>query len=358
MNSGITFSFPFNSAFAGGSLLLLAALAVAWSWRTAERRRTARLLRFAMNPVVSTLYPAVTDRLRQPLGYFVLGGVIFGILALYQPRWGTGWQQTLRTSRDILIVLDVSESMNAASPPPSRLARARQKIELLMDRCPGDRFGLVVFSGEAALLAPLTLDRNYTRSVLRAVDTDTLNIEGTNFSAALKEVARVFEEDARKTGASERYARVAVFFSDGEQTSGNPEEDMKQVGEWASVFFVGIGSPDGSVVRYPQWMNRYTPLPEDRQTHVAGLDEGLMTRLAEAGGGVYVRMTPDDQDIRFITSELEQLRGRSHQEALRASRVNRYRWPLFIAFLCVLLEGFWLKSIPVITARLAGRSAG
>jgi len=358
MNGGISFSFPFNSAIAGWGILLLAAGAVILAWRMAERRRRSRLIRFAMDPVLATLYPRVTDRLRQPLMYLLLIGVVFGIVALYQPRWGSGWQKILRTSRDILIVLDVSESMNAASPFPSRLARARQKIELLMDRCPGDRFGLVVFSGEAALLAPLTLDRNYVRSVLRSVDTDTLNVEGTNFAAALREVVQVFEEDAQKTGAAERYARVAVFFSDGEQTAENPEENIKKVGEWASVFFVGIGSPDGAVVRYPQWMNRYMPIPENRQTHVAGLDEKLMTHLAEAGRGVYVRMTADDQDIRFITSELEQLKGRSQQEALRASRINRYRWPLAVAFVCFLLEGVWLSSMPVLTARLSRRVSG
>lgn len=358
MNGGISFSFPFDSALAGWSILLLAAGSVIGGWRMAERRRRSRMIRFTMDPVLGTLYPRVMDRLRQPLLYLLLIGVVAGIIALYQPRWGAGWQKTLRTSRDILIVLDVSESMNAASPPPSRLTRARQKIELLMDRCPGDRFGLVVFSGEAALMAPLTLDRNYVRSVLRSVDTDTLNVEGTNFAAALREVARVFEEDAKKTGAAERYARVAVFFSDGEQTAENPDPEIRKVGEWASVFFVGIGLPDGAVVRYPQWMNRYMPIPENQQTHVAGLDEKLMTQLAEAGGGVYVRMTADDQDIRFITDELEQLKGHSHQEALRASRINRYRWPLAVAFLCFLLEGIWLKSMPLFTARLSRRTAG
>ncbi|HOQ89567.1 MAG TPA: VWA domain-containing protein [Candidatus Hydrogenedentes bacterium] len=357
MNGTVSFTFPLNSALAGLVILFFAILGVQLFWWVAERRRRARLRRFAAEPLLSTLYPPVLEQLRKPLPYILTAGIVMAILALYQPRWGSGWEKRLRASRDILIVLDVSESMNAASPPPSRLARAKQKIELLMDRCPGDRFGLVVFSGEAALLSPLTLDKNYVRSVLRAVDTDLLNAEGTNFNAAFEEVVRVFEEDARKTGTSERYARVVILLSDAEQTREAGESSVRALREWASVFLLGIGSPDGSVVRYPQWMNRYVPLPPEKQTHVSVLDEDAMRRMADMLGGSYVRMTDDDQDIRLITDGLEEFRSRSQEDAIRQSRINRYRWPLFGAFLLFLLEGIWLQCIPRVTRYYVRRAS-
>ena len=166
--------------------------------RALERRHERRLYRFVESSLAERLMPAYTLRARRPLLWLILAGILFLLLAAAQPHWGKKWTPITKTSRDILVLLDVSCSMTAQNPPPTRLDRARQKIESLLEKCPADRFGLIVFSGDAACMCPLTLDQGYFRSILDAVNADTLSMEGSDLSAALIEAHDTFGADARR----------------------------------------------------------------------------------------------------------------------------------------------------------------
>src|SRR5690606_517243 len=145
-------------------------------------------------------------------------------------HWGQSWVNIERGSRDVLILLDTSESMNAANPLPSRLDRARQKIEAMLASNPADRFGLIAFSGAAALQCPLTLDHGYFRSVLSAVGTDVLSEEGTDITEALRTAIAVYEDDIALTGEENRHGRAIMLISDGEQVSGDAVSIAAEIG--------------------------------------------------------------------------------------------------------------------------------
>ncbi len=331
----------------GVVILVMAFLAL----RFLERRHEGRLHRFVEASLAERLMPAYTLQVRRPLFWLAILGIFFLLLAVSQPHWGKKWTPVTRNSRDILVLLDVSCSMSAQNPPPTRLDRARQKIESLLEKCPADRFGLIVFSGEAASMCPLTLDQGYFRSLLDAVNTDTLSIEGSDLAAALLEAEDAFNADAQRFGGTENNTRIVLVISDGEQTASNAVETAERISALGAIYTLGIGDAQGAVVEFPEWMRQYVRIPDEKLTHVSKLDEDTLTKIALAGKGAYVRITPDNADINFLHSEFENFRGKLSSDTVRFRMVNRYRWPLAAACLCFAAEGAWLSVLPWLRRR-------
>ncbi len=350
MNIQFAFSAEQAPLWCAVALIVLAAgiLGLRWS----ERKRRARLAVLIDASLASRLLEGYDERIRRPLSWLAALGLVALLLAFAQPRWGKSWVNVARESRDILVLLDTSESMNAQNPLPTRLERARQKIQSLLDICPGDRFGLIAFAGEAAMEVPLTLDLNYYRAVLDSITTDTLSVEGTDITAALREARRVFDEDAKKSGDAGRAARIIIMVTDGEQTSGDDVAEVANMKDYATFYVLGIGDPKGASVTYPKWMQRYASagLPDDQKTHLSMLDEEGLMKLPIDSGGIYVRIRPDDADVRLIRDELEKIQSRAVSDKMRYNLINRYRWPLGVALFCFMAEGLWVGLMPWIRA--------
>ena len=319
--------------------------------RSLEQYHTRRLDRFVEAGLAQRLLPAYDVRARRWLVWLTLAGTLFLLLAMVHPHWGNAWAPVTRTSRDILVVLDISLSMNAENPPPSRLERARQKIESLLKKCPADRFGLVVFTGEAVMMCPLTLDHGYFRTIMDAVNTDTLSVEGSDLEGALQQALEVFQQDAEYFGNDASNNRAVVLISDGEQTSGEALKAAEEIGNYATIFTIGIGDPNGAVVTFPAWMRKYVRIADENLAHISKLDEENLSKVALAGNGAYVRITPDNADVDFIHQELEHIRSRSSEDTVRYRLINRYRWPLMAAWLCFAAEGAWLALLPWLRRR-------
>lgn len=323
-----------------------------------ERRRDGRLHRFVEAALAPRLLIGYDARMRKPLAWFTLLGAVMLALTFMQPRWGQDWVDVKSGSRDVLVLLDVSQSMNAPDPVPSRLARARQKVEALMASNPGDRFGLVVFAGEASLQCPLTLDHAYYRTVLNSVGSNTLSTLGTDIAEALFEAMRTFEEDAQKTGEAERHQRVVLLISDGEQVSGDALDAASRIADSATVNVMGIGGDEGVPVPLPMGA-RGRAIPGAQ--HVSKLDEETLKKIALATGGVYVRSTPHNGDVELLHEEMSNIAARAVSSELRFNMVNRYRWPLAAAIACIFAEGLWLGLLPLVRKwriRRAGAHTG
>lgn len=314
-----------------------------------EQRRTRRLGRFVAPAMLARISRGYHPALRRPLNGLVLCGAVALTLALAGPQWGVDDDATARGSRAFLILLDTSESMNAVNPAPTRLERARRKITDLVEKHPADRFGLIAFSGGAALQCPLTTDHAYFMTVLHAVDTDTLSEEGTDIEAALQEAAAVFtgEEVSDSDG---RGGRAVVLVSDGEAVTGDAQRAAGELAPFSAIMVMGIGDPEGAEITLPQALRPLRGGDATAHTHLSRLDESALSEIAVAGGGVYVRSTLGDDDIRVIQRELAFLDGASSEEGPGFQRINRYRWPLAMAFALFVAEALWLSLLP----RLAG----
>lgn len=344
------FAFPLQQLplwLAGGLCLLLA---VAAGLRWFERRHRSRLASFVDLALAPRVTAGTAKGLRRPLFWLPVAGTALALVALAQPHWGQSWHKTTTYSRDIIVCLDLSESMNATDIPPSRIDRAKYKVTALMDRASGDRFGLVAFSGAAVLLCPLTHDHAFFRAVLDAVDTSTVTVEGTNIEAALSEAAALFaEEDAAGTIDSAR-SRAILLVSDGEQAVGDAAAAAEEAGAKASIFSLGVGGQGGEVTR-PVYLAGETEGGESPAQHHTRLDEGLLNRVAGLGAGAHIRVRPDNEDIALLMERLQALSARAMEDEVRFQMVNRYQWPLAGAFLCFAGEALWLTLLPFLARR-------
>jgi len=321
-------------------------IALHFALRYLDSLRERRLHAFVEAKLAPRLLEGYDHRLRRPLHWALMVGVAALLLAFAQPQWGQGVVNMGREGRDILVLLDTSESMNAANPAPTRLAKARQKVESLLERLPGDRVGLIAFSGGTALSCPLTLDHAHLRNALLNVDTNTIDEEGTNIEAALNTAAETFQEEAERTGEDTRQSRAILLISDGEQVAGDAIAKAKELGAVATVCVLGIGDPNGAQVEYPNFNLRYGAVPPNRAPHLSKLDEESLAKIATEGQGTYVRATADDRDVEHIVSAMQSLSSRAVSGELRFNLVNRYQWPLAVAVLCFMLEGLWLVLMP------------
>lgn len=349
------FAFPMGQwpVWAGLGVVCLVALHL--GLRYLDGLRDKRLHAFVEAALAPRLLEGFDHRLRRPLHWLLMVGLAALLLAFAQPQWGQGVIALGREGRDVLVLLDTSESMNAANPAPSRLAKARQKIESLLDQLPGDRVGLIAFSGGTALSCPLTLDHAHLRNALLAVDTNTIDEEGTNIEAALQAAADTFQEEAERSGEDNRQSRAVILISDGEQVSGDAIAKAQALGKMATVCVLGIGDPNGALVEYPNFNLRYGAEPPNRAPHLSKLDEDSLAKVATEGQGTYVRATSDDRDVDHIVSAMQSLSSRAVSGELRFNMVNRYQWPLAVALLSFMLEGLWLVLMPLVRDRWSRR---
>lgn len=317
-----------------------------WALSALEAKRRRRLDEFAEAGLLARLVTDYAPWLRRPLNGLVLAGIALLMLAIAQPRWGGVEPGTRRGSREILVLLDTSESMNAVDPAPSRLARARSKITTLLEACPGDRFGLIAFSGAAVLQCPFTRDHGYFKTVLEAVDTDTLSEEGSNIARALEEAERLFMSAGGRARGAARNDRIILLLSDGETEQDEAAEIAGRLADSSRIAVLGIGDPGGAEVVLPQWIAQAQTAPVRDVRHWSALDEEALSSIALAGGGVYVRSTLRGDDVDVLLREMATLDGIVGTEAARPRAVNRYRWPLAIAACCFAAEGLWLVWMP------------
>lgn len=351
----IGFAFPNEYLYVWLAVEVLAIFLVAYALRVLEARRRQRLEVFVSADLAPRLAPSYDASSRRPLTWLTVLGFISLGLAMAQPHWGESWEEVQRQSRDIMVCLDTSESMNAADLTPTRLEHAKQKIVSLLDAAPGDRFGLVAFSGAAALQCPLTLDHAYFKAVLDAVDTDTISREGTDIAAALQEAALALQQDGAK-GASAA-SRAIVLVSDGEEVSGNVLEAAGEIAPVARVYVLGVGDPNGAEVLRPNWMGRYSAGSANERIHVSKLDENTLSQIALATSGRYVRSTPDEFDVGRLVEHMGGLAGHSAGSEVRFRLVNRYQWFLLAAIVCFACEGIWLIALPWIRRRRLAKAA-
>lgn len=178
---------------------------------------------------------------------FILIAIAYtlGVVAWANPRIPTGSVKQSYTGIDVMIALDVSNSMLAQDIKPDRLERAKEFISRLIDQLPDDRVGLVVFAGRAYLQMPLTIDHDAAKMYLATTSTNTVPTQGTVIGDALKMCYAGFNPTEKKY-------RAIVLITDGEDHDDNAIKISKQLAaEGVMVNTIGIGSPQGAVIPDP-----------------------------------------------------------------------------------------------------------
>ncbi len=302
-------------------------------WRAIARRRRD-LERLAGQPLVERMVTQVSVQRRIVKALLACAGAAFLVAALAHPQWGMGLDPVTRRGVDVVIAVDVSNSMLSEDLRPSRLEKARAEADRLLDLLDGERVAVVAFAGSAATRCPLTLDYGAAQLFIDALSPEILSDQGTHLPTALSEIFSVFDE-------KERRFRAAVIFSDGEDHEGGIEEAAREAAEAGVIIHtVGVGTaaggpipirrPDGSVAGYK----------EDGEGRVVTtrLVEGSLSQIAAATGGVYVAATPGGGEIERVAEAVGAMEEREMQQKILARYEERFQIPLALGLLCLVAD--------------------
>jgi Ca-activated chloride channel homolog len=290
-----------------------------------ERHRRGGVEQFGEEPLLGQTSVLPSRRSRVIRDGLKLGSLVLVLLALARPQWGERPSSMGRSGRDLLVVLDLSRSMNAADAGQVRLTAAKQLVRDLLTASPGNRVGLVVFGGSAFVQLPLTTNYAAFQRFLDAASTDDLGDPATDLSNALATAATAFEHDG------DRGYQSVLLLSDGESGPGNIGPALARLRRAnIPVLAVGFGGTEGS------------PVPADsseapEQWHrdnigrivLSRLEEGDLRRAARETNGSYYRWSPGT--ARNLALELDRLQHRTIASADAMERVDRFQWPLALA---------------------------
>ncbi|MDR2556147.1 MAG: VWA domain-containing protein [Bacteroidales bacterium] len=280
---------------------------------------------------------------KQYVKYFTLV-LIFALLivALANPQMGTTVKKAERKGVDLMIALDISNSMNSEDVQPSRLARAKQAIINLTDKLHGDRIGLVVFAGDAFLQLPLTNDYGAAKLFVSSISTDDISAQGTAIGYAIELCMGSFESGSEDGNGDNKNNKAIIVISDGE----NLEDDAPGAASQARsrgiiVHTVGMGTPTGG------------PIPIKRNGQVAGykkdksgnvvithLDEEMLAQIASNGGGEYIGSNSSSGGVDKIVALANKLDKVQFESRAISDFETRYWYFVLLALFLLVIDIF------------------
>lgn len=310
-------------------LLWLLPLLAALFWAAARNRRK-RLERFGHLDVLRELMPDVsTGRVKLKFILFCTALALL-ILAAARPQLGSKLREEKSQGVEMMLVVDVSNSMLAEDFEPNRLERTKYAINKLFDGLQQDRVGLIVFAGEPKVQLPITSDYRMAKAFARRIDTSLADVQGTAVGKALEQALLSFSGET-----AESHSRVIILITDGENHEDNALEVARQAAEAGiRIYTIGIGTPEGAPIQ----INGEFIKDEKGDMVVSKLDEKLLQQIAEITGGAYVRSTKQsiglDEIVRSI-NDMEQ----TEFSTVRFEEFNeQYPYLLAVALVLLLVE--------------------
>ena len=280
-------------------LLLIPLLFVGYALYLRMRRR--RIAKFGDPELVGELMPDASTGKGWLKISLLAAAWFFFTIGLARPQLGARLKEHQTQGAEVMLVLDVSNSMRAEDYSPNRLERSKLAISRLVDKLQGDRIGLVVFAGEAFVQLPITADYVSAKIFLKSIDTGSVPIQGTDLAEALMTAARSFSTQSERS-------RAIILITDGEDHEGEALEAARAIAEQGiRIYCIGVGSPQGKPIPQPGG-----GLMKDRDGEivVSRLDEDILQEIAGIGGGKYVRagtvefgLNPIIEDIRTLDKE-------------------------------------------------------
>ncbi len=307
-------------------LCLLPLLAA--GYRMALSQRQARVAQLGSPQLVNRLFAGYSPRLLwQKFGLW-LAALACLVLALSNPQMGTKTEKVKRKGIDLMIALDVSQSMLAEDVAPDRLARAKQAIERIIENRKGDRLGLVVFAGTAFLQMPLSNDYAAAKLFLQSVNTDIMPTQGTAISQAIDISIQSFKDEDKKY-------KALLIISDGEDhQEGAVDLAQKAAEKGIIVYCMGIGSEKGSTIPvYAEGRRVDIKRDENGQEVITKLNPEALKNIAEAGKGSYFRISDTQNELNGLVKTIDSMEKRDFEERVFTDYASHFQYFIFAAIL-------------------------
>ena len=292
------------------------------------RARKNAIKKYGTPELLSSLMPEASTK-RRSLKYFYLFFAMTAIIFIIAgPQFGSKLETVKRQGIEVMICLDISNSMLAQDITPNRLEKAKQMLSRLTDDLNNDKIGLIVFAGDAFIQIPITSDYISAKMFLSSIMPSMVSTQGTAIGTAINLAMRSFTPDESTT-------KTIVLITDGE----NHEDDAIQVAAAAAekdvkVNIIGIGTPQGSPIRIG---NDYLK-DNAGNTVVTQLNEAMCQEIAQAGRGMYVRADNTNTALRALQSELDKMSKSEIESQVYSEYDERFPTLAWIALVLLVVE--------------------
>ena len=294
--------------------------------------RETNLERFAKPALIDQLIPE--SSFNMVLTKFILLSLAFEfvVVGFAGPQIGNKQEKVKRQGIDVIVALDVSNSMMSEDIKPSRLGRAKNFISNFVDSLQNDRLGMIVFAGRAYLQMPLTVDYGAARMYLKSISTNLVPTQGTNIAEAINMATQGFVQ-------GENTHKALVIISDGEDNEGGVNEAIDEaVKAGVKIFTIGVGSENGSPIPSGTDFKR----DEDGKIVLSKLNQEMMRDIATRGGGKFFLLGSGKDEITSIFKELGRINTKDYEEMAFTDFDEQYQWCLIIAAVLLFIE--WVLS--------------
>ena len=310
-------------------LLAIPVLVALHIWITRRKRQQLQL--FGDPELMAELMPNAS-RIRPHVKFaLMLTALSLLIIGIARPQYGTKEQTVKRQGIEVMIALDISNSMLAEDVAPNRLERAKQMLSKLVDQMVDDKLGLVVFAGDAFTQIPITCDYVSAKMYLQSITPDIIPAQGTAIGKAITTCVSSFgTEDTEKS-------RAIILITDGE----NHEDDAAGAAKAAAekgihVNIVGMGDPKGAPIPIPG-SNNYM---KDKEGNVVitKLSEQMCQEIAASGDGMYVRADNSNAALKALQKEIDKMNKSELDSKVYSEYDEQFQVFAWIALVLLIVE--------------------
>lgn len=266
------------------------------------------------------------------------------ILAYARPQTGEGREAVKNEGIELLILVDVSNSMLAEDIKPSRLHFARSELSRLVEMSSGNRMALVAFAGSAALLSPLTTDQDALKMYIESLSVDAVSTQGTNFTNALKEAADAFQRGGMGDQVDAQVTRAVVVASDGEDHEVGAYDEAKKLRESGiHIFSLAFGTEEGAPIPVHDNQGQLRGYKRDKnhQPVMSKTKGTVLKELARIGEGSFYHATFQNDAIGALHRDIGKLKKSQFESGEMRIYQEKFQAILMIALILALIE-LWL----------------
>lgn len=309
--------------------LLIVPFLMGYHWYYRLRRNKA-LENFGDPELMGVLMPEYSRSRPIVKFYLLLVAITTMILVMAGPQFGSKLQKTKRKGIEIMLALDVSNSMMAEDIKPNRLEKSKQAISKMVNKLNQDKIGMIVFAGDAYTQLPITTDYVSAKMFLSSINTGIVPTQGTAIGSAIRLAARSFGPESDAT-------RVIIIITDGENHEDDAVEAAKDAKENGMIVYtIGMGLPKGAPIPISGTRNFH----KDKSGNVviSKLDKTMLNEIAMAGGGSYIQANNTTTGLNSLFKEISKLDKTELEARSYSDYEEQYNWLAWLALALLIAE--------------------
>lgn len=263
------------------------------------------------------------------------------IISLLGPNFGIKEEKVEVVGKDIMIAVDLSESMNANDIQPSRIEKVKFEIKKIVDEFSGDRIGIIMFSGEAFVQCPLTYDKNALNLFVETLNTGLVPNSGTDFGPPLELGLSKLQDE--NSGDNDFKSKIIILFSDGEDFGEDTDQSIEKIKENSlKLFSVGIGTDEGTKI-----LDDFGNFKKDNEGNdvITKLNSSSLRETADKTGGKYYEISKNKNEINQMITEIKNIKGDIIDQQTSNISENKYFYFLLSALILVAIDFIFVSKI-------------